>query len=506
MNFPQVGVGISAVVVTLLTPVPAAAQSAIAPFLLPAPSSQTQAKAVKDADKALKAATTAKENADKPLPKELLVACHYFAENKAKSYRGQPPWSEALGKADVAATINAFAAANELDLSVAPGGQPNLTWAVGACAVLNQWQANQLAADTFDAHRALVEIEFGLSRLDQWRKALRREATDPVEVQAIERVSRARTDVDNLMREHDLLNRFSAALFAGTTRGSSGRMLRAPADLPAPSDDDSTGLSAAQIAQLRGLTDKDEAIAVQSATVETAHFGWRGESGLDGSFRARLANQPIQTVVGASINGIPTPAIPVVVLRSGVVASFGGRVGHPISRWDAEWSLVGQTGASFLPADKILLDDGDPPLAGRGLAATAPDRAAWFSEIGVEFNVFDNPIRVLHAEKGFVTPAFTVSAGYRHDSRYSNASFPDLDAGPHRFYLRAMIDAIKAISQRGVAEPSKSFDLGFGLEYDRPIGSRTGVPATARLVIRGELNLLAALGGGEKAKKTDEKK
>jgi hypothetical protein len=424
------------------------------------------------------------------------LLCDYLAQNHASA-------QAALGLKDLltavkgsAKELNDFAAANGFDLDDASGGDGTDTparrvWATGACATLIKWEASQVTDDTAtnsaDNHLALVELDLALTHVDHWldmQSNLINQKPVPntaaVVTQANDRFQSALASVHKIMQAHQLLNSFSAGLFAGSAIATTNRLVGTAGDSSVTSR----------------IVETDSTSQVNSLTVESAHFGWEGEHHVDVSFRAQAASRPVLNLLSASTGGSVTPAT-VAVLQQALVVSAGARFGIPFEKPNLEVSGVMQLGADQVTSDAVTFDDKKPPIVATGF--TPSSRAASFAEFGVELNLFDNPVRVLHAEKGLVTPAVSVSAGYRNDSRFDPANYPGLATSPDRLYFRFIVDAVKTVSTRNVGETAKPFDIGFGLEYERAwFHSTSSVPSSIRFLIRGDINLLKAAGSSDK--------
>jgi len=434
-----------------------------------------------------------------PLPEAMTEVCDYFGLVRPRDGGMPPPELAALVKALLApATITAidgFAKSHNIDLGRAPGLAPTHVWAAGACTVLAGLAARQISdLDSAGSHRVLVEIEFTMNRLNTWLGMLR-SSDSPDFIQASSRVNFERQQLNDLMRAHDLLNRFSAALFVGTSIGGTNQLFEGKGTDPVKTR----------------ISETEQTVQVSKLTFETAHFGWQGEHLMDASIRAQVGFQPALNIMKATLDNdaasVANPTL-VAVLQPALVTSIGARLGIPYQRIDGEISIVGGVGASRLTSDAVTFDNKTPALIARPLKDSL-SKTAWFSELGVELALYDNPIRVLHAEKGLVTPAIVIAAGYRRDERFTSDSVPVVDTQPlltvepHRFYLRFMIDTVKTVSRRGVADPPKAFDLGFGLEYERPWWRHDSqVPSSTRFVIRGNINLLKASASSDEKPKT----
>ena len=439
----------------------------------------------------------------KELPIAFRLLCNYLGQNRPE---GRIPDDLRTLVATVnQQTISQLAqvgTAAHLDLSyvgsyndVDSDAMDNRTvWAVGSCASIAAWQSSELAPDSAtnsaDNHRALVELDFYMTRAERWLGIAVAQAqqhsnpkTPSVVTEARSRVEDAGTSLAAEMRAHNLLNAFSAGFFVGTAIGTTNRVV---------------GTSSSTDVTQR-IVETDSTLQLTTLTVESAHFGWRGEHRADVSFRAQAGFRPVLNLLSASFGPGSDQSAMVAILQQALVVSGGARFGRPFEIANIELSGVVQVGAAQVSSDAVTFDDKKPALIATSVTP-GTSRAAWFSDYGAELNFFDNPVRVLHAEKGLVTPAVSVDAGYRYDSRFASANFPGLGTSPHRFYFRCMVDAIKTISSRAIGEDGKAFDIGFGIEYERPMfGTSSSVPASTRFLIRGDINLLKASGGDNKA-------
>lgn len=493
MPFVDVLRGVVLTVLTATAVVRAVDAQQLQPVSIPGAPRAQKPDPVRAGVPALSPEASAKAISDKATAREaLLAACRYMTHT--------PPVDDIAGLDSVTARISALEHARTLDVtdtspdvtvpSEAAGRTP---WAIAACSDILHRQVVAFVEDGKPAekqnakHKMLVELDFTLSRLSKWLNAWARKnvpggKADAAVLTALanaqDRIQPIRQDTADLMRKHDLLNPFSAAFIAGTATGGSGRLI---------------GLWGDDAVRNR-ISERESTLQYTRLTVESAHFGWQGEHGVDFSVRAHAGYQPVQALLQAKTETAKTAAT-VAVLQQALVFSTGFRFGVPMQRSSSELSFVANLGAARPTTDAVTFDDKQPPL----VATAAKDGAsatASFAELGAEFAMFDNPVRVLHAEKGLVTPAVVLAAGYRRDSRFLPGGFDTvtgLDVSPNRLYARFMVDAVKTISPRKVAGAPKAFDLGFGLEYERNMFRSTSmVPSTTRFFVRGSLNLLKA--------------
>lgn len=281
-----------------------------------------------------------------------------------------------------------------------------------------------------------------------------------------------------------MLGRFSAAAFAGAPISSVGRVVAGPAgDAP------------------KAIVEGSAEAFSGSLVVETAHWGWAGERALDASIRFRFGYEPAAVLMTAPV--VPAESTLILTSLPGLAASFSGRLGLPSQRMDSELSLVGTFGSHRLDELVTSFGQGDDAIHA-ALADNGSGRWASFLEVGLEAALYDNPIRVLHAEQGLVTPTITLSAGYRRDARLrrpDTIAVSDWDGSSDRLFVRFMVDTIKQLQRRDLADDASTFDLGFGLEYDRPMARRSRMtPSVTRFVVRGNINLVRAVTPGADGK------
>jgi hypothetical protein len=430
--------------------------------------------------------TKTAESKSLPTGAGLTTACNWFAQNRAEDLPRSANAANAA-KMVVKAGLVSQEASDEKSASAASRAE----WAIAECAGLLAAHAQSLnGPDKKPDHGTLVRIQYALDRLGKWHDVLANPADIGTHVGARAQVDTAREDVDALMQEHGVLNGLSAAVFAGAAMSGIGRVV-----IPG------SPAIAGRIAE------DDRTLQTVSLLVETPHWGSRGDRLLDLSLRLRYAiTQP-----AAALLSLPAPSGssdgPTVVLATvtAYATSVGVRAGRPSQSINGEFSVTWNVGATSLKDNSAIFDpEAESPLKAT-LLNNGVGRTAWYSELGVEFMLFDNPVRVLHAEKGLVTPVLMIATGVKYDSRFQpSASLtesmrPD-DRAPRRIYFRFMVDALKALDRREVGGQAKNVDFGFGIEYERPLpgainASRLRIPSSTRFIIRGDVNIVKALGG-----------
>lgn len=373
-------------------------------------------------------------------------------------------------------------------------------WLTGTCAaVFARVVADAANHDSFAGHEALVRTHQTLSRVKKWQRSLATGSTrTPSLTSASDQLSEAQDSLNTVMKAHGLMGLVSAAVFAGGTVGSNGLAVRRPLG------DTKNSVT---------VPETNSTVPVSLIKVETTHWGWEGESTFDISVRSSFGFKPVDTlaVVSEKVDSALTSAPSVAkaasiasLTRPALYSAFGLRAGA-YSKRNIEISLATQTTVARLTDEKVLVDPGSPDTL-VGQLPTGANRTAWAWELGGEVNFFDNPLTVIHAERGVATPAVSFAGGYRWDSRFRPVGeLKDLQLkGPEkRLYFRAMFDALKVLDPRTDASTPKTFDFGFGVEYERAVhrGDGTHVPSITRWILRGDINLLSATKKEESAKK-----
>jgi len=414
-------------------------------------------------------------------PAPLVTACDYYAQTKSDVSSGLPADLQAGLHPDP--QVGAFGATFKIPFGAPPdnanGSNPLSVWTIGACAQLYGWLASR-TGDAAPSRADAVRIHFALDRLGKHLKKIADQDTKPGTTSVVlarARLDQAKSAIEHRMRGIGMLNRFSAAAFVGAPISSIGRTVMGPTGTP-------------PAALVEGSTETFSS----SLVVETAHWGWPGENARDASLRFRIAHEPA-TVLMSSTSIDPSKSTLIVTSLPGLSASMSGRVGWPSQRTDSEVSFVATFGSHRVDDMSVVLGSGDNPINAT-LVDNGSGRWAGFIELGAEAALYDNPIRILHAEQGLVTPTITIGAGYRRDARLARPAAiaeADWQGSDHRVYVRFMVDTVKQLQGRGLAASAKTFDLGFGLEYDRPLAKEKPMtPGVTRFVIRGNINLIRA--------------
>lgn len=228
---------------------------------------------------------------------------------------------------------------------------------------------------------------------------------------------------------------------------------------------------------------------------ESKHYGAESRS-FDAAFRGKIGFMPALLLVADSARATQADATTESVYQEAFVWDVGGKVSYPFAlRTGSELSITARAGQHVLGTKSVLLERGGasqvvvPIRNGAG-------QAEWFYEAGVEYQLYNNPLDVVHAEGSAVSPIFLLGLAFRRDNRFrQDGALAAFDAPEQRMVFRFLIDALKVFDGREVAETPKSFTFGFGVEHEW--GTRGGikVPSGTRFMFRGDIDLLRALRG-----------
>lgn len=264
--------------------------------------------------------------------------------------------------------------------------------------------------------------------------------------------------------------------------------------------------------------------ALATVTWESKHFGFEKGRHTEISIVGRLGVQPALTLLEPGLPGASSAAT-----TNGTAAVPGNSLATP-SQTEAKplsvdfqrsvaWGMG--TRLSYLHSDNGHVETGLLLRIGQTVpldSATVIDRGAnsyiavplkeasqarLFTEVGTEFTIYPEAMKIVHLEKSGLTPLFNIGAGWRHDGRFSKTGrLASLNSPDRRAYLRFMFQNIPLIRADTGAETPLT--LGFGFEYERPWFGVKGdtVPAGGRIIIRGDLNLLRAFNSEGSAAKS----
>lgn len=230
------------------------------------------------------------------------------------------------------------------------------------------------------------------------------------------------------------------------------------------------------------------------AVVETKHFGDESQGRFDVSAAAAVGLEPVRALFTDPSNGkrVALAAVP------GFTWSGTGKLNWKIAQ-TGEIAGLFRFGQSTLSTANttIVGPDGQPqtvvPIGNVGSSTGA------FIEGGLEWNYFGRSLDMVHAEKDYLDSPLAFGLAYRSDRLLSKVglnNFENLGGGQHRLLLRISLAPLEIATDP--AKPADLVKFGFAVEYDRPFGRCSScMPSITRIVLRGDLNLVKALGGSQ---------
>lgn len=120
-------------------------------------------------------------------------------------------------------------------------------------------------------------------------------------------------------------------------------------------------------------------------------------------------------------------------------------------------------------------------------------RAAFFTEGGVQFKMYSDPVWLAHDNKSTLDPFFTVGGGVRKDTRFSASG--DLAGFLHpqdRLFFQFLINltSIKPSSFSSDVKPAPPASVRFGIDMEKPIDD-SRIPTATRFYISANLNIMS---------------
>ncbi len=154
----------------------------------------------------------------------------------------------------------------------------------------------------------------------------------------------------------------------------------------------------------------------------------------------------------------------------------------------------GQTQLTSM-ADRVG-SDSDPKTT--TTIANGTGRSATFVETGVFFNLFNAETQRVYEEKSYLAPVFTAGAGFRRDNRFRrDGDISGYYRPESRWFARFSVSLTNVLNRRPADGDPSSYDIGFTVDYDTPMGGGSGpglrVPASTRIIINAGFDLLATL-------------
>lgn len=351
------------------------------------------------------------------------------------------------------------------------------------------------AASSADLNADIIQLRINYKRLKRW-------IPDPAKppssawLKARKAELQVGQQLPATLKKHDLFATFSAVLVTAASivdasqpkADASQKATAAAASTPQKAD------SAEQGAQGLGL------IVWQSR-----HFGDESLERFDWSLGGKVGVQPVLNLVTATPAAdaaADAPAEISAVHQNAFVWSAASQLNVPVRGINSEYTFYGSLGSSTLTTLPKAVDKGQGSFVAFPLDYGA-EKTAWQWEAGAAFNIFDNRLEQIHAEKGTTSPQFQALVAFRRDGRFQGTAYSNYENPMGRLVFRLTLDAIRVLDRRQFGEASKPFTFGFVVEHERSLaGSGLRVPSATRFVLRGDINLLRALTGEAVPKET----
>ena len=320
--------------------------------------------------------------------------------------------------------------------------------------------------------RYLIREHLNVKSLEEWATWFQANKAGSEATRAKIVAERVRGELDDLLTRRGLRELFSAALISGAVVGNGSALA-----------DDSGG--------------EQTASALAHLVWESKHFGDDRFKKLDFSFGGRLGFVPALTLVKpveSSDGATPEDEGKAqAVYQEAFAWDIAGRTSFRLSgQRAAEVSLIGKIGQTILGTQSVLLDRGD--RSELAVPVNGTTKAELFYEVGLHYNLYNNPLEVVHGEGSTVSPTFHLDVSWRRDNRFKQEKdLVGFDSPADRLVFRFMIDALKVVDRRQLAEPRRVFTFGFGVEHETSLKGDTTVPSGTKLIFRGDIDLLRAL-------------
>jgi hypothetical protein len=324
----------------------------------------------------------------------------------------------------------------------------------------------------------LIKQHLVYKSLKRWVSAYRASLStaDPTSLKASLALSAAVEEADDAIHEalkmRGLNELFSAALM-------SGAVIATGASEASSADGERAGQALAHVAW------------------ESKHFGDDSDLPFDFSFGGKFGFLPALNFVETAPADDESGSDSETAYQEAFVWDLAGKVNMKLFGGNAaELSAVARAGQVMLGTQSVLLDRG----ANSVLALPVADQAStteWFYDFGLQYQLYNNPLDVVHGEGTMVSPMFSIGLFYRRDQRFKKeGSLAAFDHPSRRLVFRFMIDALKVMDRRELAETPRTFTIGFGVEHEAPIGSGDAqVPSGTKIIFKGDIDLLRAFRG-----------
>jgi hypothetical protein len=347
-----------------------------------------------------------------------------------------------------------------------------------------------------EVNRNIIQLRINYKRLKKWIPDTAPTAATTEWLASRKAQLKVAQQLQLTLKNRDLFATFAAVLVTGATLVDASQPEAKAGDKKEAAADAKKGDGAEQDAQALG-----------TIVWQSRHFGDESIRVFDWSIGGRIGVQPVLNLVtdtpAADVPPGENPPVVSAVHQNAFVWTAGVQMNKPIRGIDSEFGWYGSTGSSTLTSLPKAVDKGQGSFVAFPLDYGA-QKTAWLWETGMTFNVFDNPLEQIHAEKGTTSPQFQALVGVRRDERFRGGVYDDYDRPTARLLFRLTLDAIRVLDRREFGEPSKPFTFGFVVEHERSLASKgLRVPSATRFVLRGDINLLRALSGTPGAEKKE---
>ena len=344
-----------------------------------------------------------------------------------------------------------------------------------------------------EVNRQIIQLRINYKRLKKWIPDSAPAGAEAPWLASRKAQLEVARQLDLTLKERDLFATFAAVLVTGATLVDAAQP-EAKDVKDKASEEAKKGDGAEQGAQALG-----------TIVWQSRHFGDESIRVMDWSIGGRIGIQPVLNLAtatpAADVPAGENPPVTSAVHQNAFVWNAGVQMNKPFRGIDSELGWYGSTGSSTLTSLPKAIDKGQGSFVAFPLDYGA-QKTAWLWETGVTFNIFDNPLEQIHAEKGTTSPQFQALVAVRRDERFRGGVYDDYNSPASRLLFRLTLDAIRVLDRREFGEPSKPFTFGFVVEHERSLStSGVRVPAATRFVLRGDINLLRALTGTPADKK-----
>lgn len=356
------------------------------------------------------------------------------------------------------------------------------------------------AASSAKTNQEVIRARIDYKRLKKWIPGPRDIAPAATPTKEWLAARRAELEVGRqlpiTLKTHDLFATFAAVLVTGASLVDANQPDEGDEAAASSSEDTDTAADAEQGGQALG-----------TIVWQSRHFGDESIGRFDLSVGGRIGMQPVLNLVTSTPPADAAEGATATVSavhQNAFVWTAGVQAHKPIRGINSELTWYGSLGSSTLSSLPKAVDKGQGSFLAFPLDYGA-QRTAWLWELGTSFEIFDNPLEQIHAEKGTTTPQFQMLVALRRDDRFRGALFDDYRRSAGRLLFRLTLDAIRVFDRRQFGESTQPFTFGFVVEHERSLaftGQR--VPSATRFVLRGDVNLLRALNGSAKAEVADD--